>query len=291
MKLSERAMLATVHIGLWTGQLVDREVTEEVAERHNSDRKESGRYTKSLVAPKFLTKVRGAASVASATHKMLTLPWTDDGTRILATAGHAHYTQSMRTARLKFEASRDEFITNFQSVIDEARDRLKTMFNVEDYPEPSTLKNRFYLDSEISAIAEAGDFRAKLTDASVKAIAKDIERRTEERLKQATNDVFLRIADATGKMVEKLRSYEPAVGGENAKNTFRDSLVFNNKTLADLLPSLNIMEDQRLVDLQQQLEAKLLEHSPEVLRVDPKVRSATARDAEAILKKVKSFMA
>jgi hypothetical protein len=287
-KLSERAMLACLHIGCWSGSSHDREVTEEVSERHKADSKDAGRYSKQLISKKALHHVNSVAGVARRTHKLLTLPWEDDGSRILSTIGYQAYTEQMRLKRLAFEAATTQFCEQLPEFINEAKTRLGSMFEAGDYDDVETIRKKFSIDVEIKPVPEAGDFRAALSDQSTKAIVKDIERRTDMRLEQAMKDVFLRVADVTEKMVERLRAYKPG-NGEPAQNLFRDSLIYNVQELGGLLPSLNITGDNRLFDLSTKLDA-LTEHAPEVLREDDKLREQTAAAAEKILKKVRDYM-
>lgn len=291
MKLSERAMLTTLHRGAWSGSKHDQQVTEDAAESHKADIKEAGRYSKQLIARKFLSKVGSKMSVARQTHRILTLPWDDEGTRILSAQGYVHYIKQMHTCRIGVEGARDEFLKNYPDYIKAAQITLGNMFNKDDYPTAAALKEKFYLDVEIRPIPEAGDFRTKLADNTVKAIAKDIEKRTNDRIKAAVQDVFERVADVTTKMAEKLNGYEEAGKGTDAKGLFRDSLVYNVSELADLLPSLNITDDERLADLAKRLKADLVEHSPEVLRTDAKLRKQTALKAEKLAKKVSQYLA
>ena len=298
MNLSERAMLATLRLGAWSGSKHDQQVTEDTAEAHKADIKEAGRYSKQLIGRKFLNKVGSKMRVARQTHRILTLPWDDEGTRILSAQGYIHYTQQMRTCRIGVEAARDEFLKSYPEYIKAAQVVLGNMFNRDDYPTGEALKNKFYLDVEIQPIPEAGDFRTKLSDNTVKAIAKDIEKRTNDRIKAAVQEVFERIAGVTTKMAERLNGYEEAVKvkGEakvkkEATGTFHDSLVYNISELADLLPSLNITDDPRLDDLAKRLKADLVQHSPEVLRSDVNIRKATALKAEKLAKKVGAYLA
>lgn len=284
-------MLASLHRGIWSGTKHDRQVTEDTAEAHKADLKEAGRYNKQLISRKFLAKVGSKMTVARQTHRILTLPWDDEGTRILSAQGYQHYTTSMRTCRLGVEAAAGEFIKNYPEYIRQAKVLLGDMFNEQDYPGAEELKKKFYLDVEIKPIPEAGDFRTKLADNTVRAITKDIERRTNERIEAAVNDVFARIVDVTGKMAERLGNYEPSAGEEKASGLFRDSLVYNVSELADLIPSLNILEDPRLTALAAQLKADLVEHSPDILRTDAKLRKTTAMKAERIYKKVSTYLA
>ena len=290
-KLSERAMLACLHVSAWSGSSHDRDVTEEVSETHSADIKDAGRYSKQIISKKALKDVNAAASLARRTHRLLTLPWQDDGSRILSTRGYVEYTDQMRLKRLAFEAAVDQFCGQWDMHVNDSKRRLGSMFDESDYPTVEDIKRKFGMDVEIKPVPDAGDFRAELDARSVSAIVKDIERRTEARLEAAMNDVFTRIADVTGKMVERLREYKPPQGENKAENTFRDSLVWNVKEVADILPSLNITNDPRLDELQKQLHKDLTEHSPEVLRDNDRLRNETADKAEKILNKVKKFLA
>lgn len=290
MKLQERALLTSLHLGSWGGQAVDRQVTEETAEAHNADAKDSGRYNKQLISRKALREVLGKVAVTRQTHKILTLPW-DDSSRILSAQGYNHYTQQMRMRRLAVEAAAKKLGETFPEHIKEAKIRLGSMFNRDDYPDAAEVAKKYYVDVEVKPIPEAGDFRTKLADNTIKALSKDIERRTQERIQNAVKDVFERVADVTAKMADRLSNYEPKQGEDTAKNTFRDSLVYNVTELADLLPSLNITGDERLDELAKRLKADLGEHSPDVLRSDAKLRKTTALKAQQLAKKVGQYLA
>lgn len=288
-KLSERAMLATLHISSWSGMMLDREVTDEVNESYKAD-KEAGRYNKRLVAAKFLSGVSSAHSNARKLHRLHTLPWEDDGTRILTTVGYINYTQIMKDAKYKVESEVKLFLQTRDDYIREGKIRLGSMFNSDDYPDANDLKDKFAFDIEIKNVNDAGDFRAELSDASTKAIVNDIQRRTNERLENAMGDVFKRIQEMVKRMSERLRDYAPAKDGKKADGVIRDSLVYNINELADLLPALNVTNDPRITQLQKQLKEDLVEHSPEILRADAKVRQATISKADKILKKVESYL-
>lgn len=289
-KLSERAMLVSLHISSWSGMMLDREVTDEVNESYKAD-KEAGRYNKRLVAAKFLSGISQAHSNSRRVHRLLTLPWEDDGTRVLATAGYMTYTSKMKECRLKAESEVKAFLESPDEYINDGKHRLGKMFSVEDYPSSDKLREKFDFDVEVKPMPEAGDFRAQLSDENTKAIVKDIERRSNQRLETAMNDVFKRIEEMVRRMSERLRDYVPAKDGNKADGVIRDSLVYNIHELAnDVLPILNVTNDKRVDELRRQLLDELVEHSPEILRADTKVRQATISKADKILKKVQSYM-
>lgn len=289
-KLSERAMLARLSVSSWSGMALDQAVTEEVNESYKANKKSAGRYNKRLVDSKFLKGVNAAHSAARAVHKTLTLPWEDDGTRILTTAGYMNYTSKMKDCRIKAEGEVKQFILEMPDAIKEAKVRLGDMFDIEDYPSAAELREKFAFDVEITNLPEAGDFRAKLTDETTKNIIRDIERRVNKRLENAMSDVFVRIRDLVSKMSERLHDYAPAKGDTKAKGVIRESLVYNIYELAELLPSLNVTDDPRIIALQKELMTDLVEHSPEILRTDDKARKSTLTKADKILKKVEQYL-
>ena len=288
-KLSERCMLVSLSISNWSGMAIDAEVTATTNEEHKAS-KDAGRYNKRLVASKFFTGISGAHSKARATHRLLTLPWEDDGTRVLATTGYINYQKLMRECKLKAESEVKLFLADSAAYVREAQTRLGDMFNADDYPDADTLKGKFAFDVEIKPLPEAGDFRAQLSNESTKAIIKDIERRTNERLENAMADVFKRIQEMVQKMAERLREYTPSKDGQKAQGIIRDSLVYNIHELAEFLPTLNITGDLRIDELRQQLLNELVEHSPEILRADAKVRAQTIAKADKMLKKLKGYL-
>lgn len=288
-QLSERAMLVSLHISSWSGMQVDREVTDAVNADFKADKK-AGRYNKRLVDSQFLEGISSAHSKARAAHKLLTLPWEDDGTRVLANVGYINYTTVMKDCRLKAEAAVKEFLSDITPAINEAKVRLGDMFNADDYPDAAELKTKFGFDVEIKPMPEGKDFRAKLSEDAVKAIVKDIERRSDQRLEAAMKDVFVRVQDVVSKMSERLREYQPGKDGKKASGIIRDTLVYNINELAELMPALNVTGDPRIDELAKQLKAELVEHSPEILRADAKVRQATISKADKLLKKVKLYM-
>lgn len=288
--LSERAMLVSLSITSWQGMMLDRTVTDEVNESYKAD-KEAGRYNKRLVAAKFLKGVSTAHSVARKIHRLYTLPWDDDGTRVLASTAYTKYMGKMREARNDVEEQVKEFLERPNDYIIEAKGRLAQMFNAEDYPDKETLEGKFSFDVEVKPFPEASDFRVQLSNETTKAIIKDIERRSKERLEMAMEDIFLRIQEKVKHLVDKLRDYQPATKEQKASGVIRDSVVYDVFTLAnDMLPILNVTDDPRVNLLRSQMLSELAEHSPEILRVDAKVRQATITKADKMLKKLDSYL-
>lgn len=290
LKLSERAILVKLRMSSWSGNMRDDEVTSEVITKHRAA-KGSGGFNKKLVNSDLLRGVSGAMSRVKAAHRSLSLPWADDA-RITPTANYQHYSKVMRDGKADIESSVKEMLALYPAYIGSIanKDRLGSMYDPADYPTVEELEKKFGMDLEVTQVPDSADFRAQLSEASVKAVVKDIERRSNERVNAALNDVFERVAKATEHMMERLRAYVPAEAAGTSENRFHDSLIYNVKDLAELLPMLNINGDPRIDKLSQQMLEQLAANSPDVLRVNDKLRESTAAKAEAIFKKVNGYL-
>ena len=289
--LSTRAMLARLTISQWAAKRLDRKVTDEVNRAHGASA-DAGRYTKSLVAKEALATIAKASEAARATHATRSLPWIDDGARILPAAGYASYCEAMRTHREAFESAVSTFIDAYPSLVEQARKDLNGLFSAEDYPDPGEIARRFSFATRLYPVPSAADWRVDLSDEQAETLRADVEHATKEALQLATRDAWERIADVVGRMAERLAGYKPAKAkGEKSEGVFRDSLVSNVRDLVTLLPVLNISQNPRMAAICERMELDLCEWDADALRDNDNARASTAKAAQAILDEVSSFLA
>lgn len=289
LKLEERALLVKLSISNWTASKTDKSVTEEVIEENNAT-SGAGRFTKRLFGKAALKEISSTVGAARIAHRTLTLPWEDNGNRIITTEGYKHYSDTMRHYRRTMEDHVRSFLENYDEYIKQAREELGKMFHKDDYPDKSEVAMKFNFDVEPTPIPTAMDFRAKVSDKEAAAIAKDIERRQKARLDAAMKDVYERIADKVGRMADKLSSYKPNDGLKGADGVFKGSLINNVRDLADILPSLNINNDPDLKRLHKQIVDNLINYDADELKTDEKKRARTAKAAKQIYNKVSKFL-
>ncbi len=94
--IQERALLAAVHISIWTAVKHDRGVSRDVAERNGAPMS-AGRYNKQLLrGADKLDELRTLASQVRQYFYKITLPWTDEGYRLLPANLYFDLTARMR---------------------------------------------------------------------------------------------------------------------------------------------------------------------------------------------------
>ena len=101
--ITEKAMLAAVHISVWTAVKHDRKVSREVADQHGAHQG-AGRYNKQLLhGAAKLEELRTLAGQIRQHFYKVTLPWSDEGFRLLP----ANFYFDLMARMREFEASFD----------------------------------------------------------------------------------------------------------------------------------------------------------------------------------------
>jgi hypothetical protein len=94
--LSERAMLVSLSVSIWSARKHDVRISDKVAAEHGADRS-MGRYAKHLIPRDLLAAVNAANAALREHHNLNTLAWGDDGTRILPAANYLGYQAQQQT--------------------------------------------------------------------------------------------------------------------------------------------------------------------------------------------------
>lgn len=287
VKINERAMLISLHRSQYSGSKVDQEVSEDARRSRNAE-KGSGRFTKILVHPSFLTCVTRPLSQANTIYEQYSLPWTK-GARIMTNVAFPTFTQEMHAQRVLVERGKLELLKKEADIHAEAKHRLQGMYKADDYPSIQEIADSFSMKVEINKVPEAGDFRVKLSNESLNSIVKDIEEATKERLDKAANDVFMRVFGVVDTMVKTLKEYQPKTDTTKGKS-FKDSLIYNVQEVADLLPKLNVTVDPRVDDLRTELLDDLTQTNGAILKQNAKARNDTIAKAERLLRKIEGYV-
>lgn len=270
--ITEKAMLASLHICAWSAKKHDIRVSREVDERYGG--KNAGRFNKLLASKEAVNAIQTIISSARAFHNEQTLPWGERGERLLPSKNYGPYSKQIRQYKQGFDDAVQAFVNNYPIVILEARQSLGSLFQIEDYPEASRIREKFSFESSISPVPVSDDFRVSLGQEEVAAIRADLQKRLDASQAIASQDLWKRLYDVVAHMMERLSDPEAI---------FRDSLLGNIVRLTELLPRLNLTDDPELEMMRRRIETTLCEYSPEQLRQDKALRQQAAGDARSVL--------
>jgi hypothetical protein len=277
--ITEKAMLASLQISQWSARKHDKRVSEEVDQRYNGNN--AGRFNKMLATKESLKEIQAAVGAARTFHLEQTLPWGERGERLLPSKNYGQYSKTMRIYKLDFDQAVQAFVADYHSVIFEAKKTLGGLFCRDDYPDASEIDSKFEFRTVISPVPTAEDFRVNLAHDEIAAIQQDLEKRLEKSHAAATRDLWQRLYEVVGHMMQRLSDPE---------SVFRDSLVKNIVHLTALLPRLNLNDDPDLEAMRRQIEASLCQYTPSELRKDKHIRREAADAAKSVLDSMGSYM-
>ena len=287
MNLTHDAMLVSLRITAWSGRLYDRQASNHVAAHHDAAAS-AGRYNKRLLPKAAFAALTATVSEARAQHYGNSLPWDDQGSRLLTVANYEAYTELMDGLRERMVRERARFIEDYDDNIDRARLDLGKLFSIGDYPSKEALQDKFGIRYRIVPVPDADHFMAKLASHDTERVKRGIEREIEERLHDAVGDLYRRLGEAVERVSDRLTE-----DGEGKPLVFRDTMISNVRDLVDVVPRLNIFGDDRLAMLCQEVKDRIAHADPATLRpspnFNPNVRRQVKRDADALMEKFAGY--
>ncbi len=285
MPLNERAMLATLNISQWNTRRIDHGITQEVALSKGAQT-DAGQYALKLSNAAVLTDIAKCAAAAGTRHRELTLPWGDNGLRILLNNQYFKYMQAMNSAKALFTGHTARLFQEWPSILaaEKISPRLGhgAMFNPAKYPALEDLKRRFSFRISILPLPDADDFRVKLSEEEEQRVREDMRQSFAETIQASSRDAWQRLDKILGHFAKQLAAYGPGV-------RLHDTVLTNLVDLVDILPGLNVTADPALDAVIAETREKLCGLSIEKLKDYAPARAEAASTAQAILDKMKDY--
>lgn len=284
MSISSSAVLAELNISVWTANKLDKGATDAVLSSASAS-KDSAQVRKNLMAgTDKRKKIADYAARARLYHNQTTLPWSDKGARLLPTSLFMDYKTNMNTIKANMNAMIEDFYTNYEVLVEQAKFNLGDLFNAEDYPSIDELKNKFGFRLVFSPLPESNDFRLDIPQQDLADMARDYDVAYNDRLADAMREPWDKLHKCLGHISEKLTADIGADGQEIPKR-YHDTLITNARELCGLLTHLNITKDPKLEDARKQLELTMLGLDIEDIKDNANVRVDVKAKVDEILGK------
>lgn len=276
-------MLVSLRLSAWLGQRIDKTATREVLSS-NSAHADAGKFAKKLLPDNALKGITAAHSAARQLHYTLTLPWNDNGERILSSDMFFAYTKLMNEKKADIDAAHAKFLEEYPEYVRHAPKRLGSLFRAEDFPSVDVIKTRYDFALSILPLPSKEDFRVSLGTAAEEAIKTSIEQEVQRRYADAQRDVWARIEKALSHFAEKMSNHDAI---------FRNSTVDNVIEIVELAPKLLVIPDPEITATCERIKEALngAAVDPDILRNDTNARQAAADAALAELERISNAMA
>jgi hypothetical protein len=161
------------------------------------------------------------------------------------------------------------------------RPELNGLFREEDYPSVEKVRTKFALKLEVLPIPSGDDFRVTLSEEEQARVAREIDASVRQSLRRGTEDLWTRLKGVVTHLVDRLNDPE---------SRFHSSLVTNVFDLVDLLPRLNVGQDEELNRFASDIRNRLCTFTAKELKQNDILRVATANDAAALLNEMDAVL-
>ena len=164
ISIASSAMLVELSISAWTARKLDKKVSAQVdLDKHAKTR--AGNYNKNLLAGTgFLDTINKFAASSRHWHSTQTLPWSDNGLRLLPMSNFLSYKQNLVTLEQNYQALVDKFIVAYPNLVSAAAFQLGDLFDRNEYPEVEVVAKKFKFRVNYLPVPMAGDFRIDIED-------------------------------------------------------------------------------------------------------------------------------
>lgn len=277
--VARASMLVDLHISIYSGRKQDKTTQGEITVSKGSASKKAASVYKNLFAEcKELDALTKFAARARAEHYRLTLPWSDQGARLLPTATLLEYQQIMGRYQAEFDRLTGAFLDKYDTLVAAAAFQLGTLFDRDEYPSRAQVARKFCMEAGFTPLPVAGDFRLDIESEVQRDLIAKYERRMEAKLAEANQDAWSRLHAALLRLSDRL------VIDENGKGRkFHDTMVTGALELCDLLRSLNVTNDPALTQASRKVEELLSGVTPKELREEHSTRVQTKQRVDEIL--------
>lgn len=270
MTMRDRAMLIGVSRSrFWMGTLTDRDETRDLAER-KSVAAGRVRVRKHLFQKDALKEISEAWGAIHREWERVTLPWDEDGYRVVPTTEVIALTERLRVLiDTDLARARSSFIANYEehkrkAALPRSQGGIGDLFNPDDYPTEQELSRYWRIHVDVRPVPY--DWRTDFPPEIRERFEKRAKRRVERMMQQSLKDPFRRIHDTVSALADAIRRYEDRMGSGKARlhsSTVRDNLA----ELVEILPVLNIADDPLLTSMTRALREDVLKIP--VARQDP----------------------
>ena len=274
--LSEKAMLVHLSISRWTARSKDRTAGEDISQQKKAEADVANVWVQLVPKDEMKEVYRSSGAIRKIWIKY-TLPWMDEGIRILPSDLYVKFSGEVKKAITEDQKAIEKFAKRFPDLVATAPDRLGDFINDNPLPHVNEIKDKFGVKLNYMPMPTSGDFRCQILETEADMIRKDIEKNVQSATQDAMKSIWAKLDEMVTRIATTLK---------DSKAIFRDSLINNLREYVDLIPNLNLTGDPELEKIRLEAKSKLSKLMPENLRKHKRDRKQAALTAEEIMKKI-----
>lgn len=198
----------------------------------------------------------------------LTVPWDDNtsdyegkvlsGWRLCPNRELDTLMDRVEQAKLEFQKEVDNFIDNYDNLIEANKVKLGNAFKLSDYPDVDEIRTKFRFDFELGTVPryDSKDIRLNVSEKLRDKIERDAIKRANNNVQTIARTTVEALLESVGHLSDKLKSYDPK--DKQKGGFFKNSSFDKLRGFLDTLPSINsdiLGNDKMIAEAHQKLVA------------------------------------
>lgn len=278
--IARSSLLVDLSLSVYSGRKQDNATRDEVTAGKGAKSKRAASVYKSLFADcKELDDISKFQAQLRQAHYKYTKPWLDSGVRLLPATLLQQYEDVMYDHEKEFWELVDKFLDKYDVLVAAAAFQLGALFDRNEYPLRSQVKNKFAFRLTVTPMPTAGDFRLDIENETQAALAARYEKSMEAMAQEAARDSWDKLHGVLSRMAKQL-----APRGEDGKpGKIYDSLLGNAYELCELLQHFNVTRDPAMEAMRKQLLDVMEGVNTEALRKEVDTRAVVHKKVQEML--------
>ena len=274
--IASSAMTVELSMSIWTARKKDHKASDDVASMNSAD-KGVANVTKNLLGNcDELTALQKFAGNLRNLHYSMTMPWSDNGQRLVTTMQYFKYNEVMTEMIDEGWRMVDNFLNVYDWKVMDAQAKLGAMFNRDEYPTRDAIRDKFAFRlayEELPDGGNTGDWRLDLPHEAMQTLRTNYANSFNLKIKGAMDDVWTRLHTNLTRLVRQLDVDEEGKG-----NRLYDTVFDQALSLTEMLGTCNVTGDTQMEAMKRQLEQALHQADGAPLTVDKIKKSPTLRE-------------
>ena len=263
-----------LNIHQWTGIKIDRRATNTVNKEFEA--RSSGNFFKSLVSKKMIDIINKKASEIRQAHNKHSLPFMDNGARIVPVSAYFEYIAIINELKREFNDLADTFCSKYDEMLNDAKNRLGHLYRAKDYPAKDVIREKFSIVLTPLPFPESSDLRMELEDEEFATIKAEFEEQMDSTIGKAEKSLWDRLDKDVIAFMNTM---------EDGSRIY-DTTIHKLGPLCELVPTLNFTGMEGVQEVCDEIKRNLTNHSPDEIRKDGNLRAELKGKSKLILDKI-----
>jgi hypothetical protein len=284
------AVKANLTIRCYEARITDKEASRKTNSDHGA-KDGTASVRKSIISRDVLKPLTDIRNAARNYHKEMTSPWGPKNERILSAGLVQEYKSQMRVFEQEYEMVYNVFRADYPAIIAQEASNLGAFYKQDDYAALQELDTKFEFISLITPLECADDFRVEIMESVLDEIKQDVIEQEKANQVAVTEDLYNRLHFVIKDMIERISAtkIDPDTNEEIPK-IFHKTAITSVQKLLDLLPKLNVNQDQELNKLRDEVANRFEDLTADDIKDNDHVRAKTIAEGETLLDEIENKM-